>query len=57
MAPQFKMQLIERSNVGCVGRCEEEEEGEEQEVSGSGRESRRDGWMNGGENSARNTRH
>lgn len=43
----------ERSNVGCVG--QREKEGEEQEVSGSGQESSRDGWMNGGERRGRNS--
>lgn len=42
----------ERSNVGCVG---QREKGEEQEVLGSGQESRMDGWMNGGERRGRHS--
>lgn len=45
---------MEGSNVRCVGR-QEEEEGEEQEVSRSGQESSRDGWMNGGKTRGRNS--
>lgn len=43
----------EGSNVRCVGR--QGKEGEEQEVSRSGRERSRDGWMNGGETRGRNS--
>lgn len=45
---------LDRSEVGCVGRHEEEER-EEQEVLGSGRESWTDGWMNREEKRERNT--
>lgn len=51
--PPTQNETQRKSKVGCIGR--REEQGEEQEVSGSGQESMRDGWMNRGVKRGRNS--